>query len=106
MYKLIFYVPESHKEGVKEAVFAAGAGRISPGSRYRRCSWEVLGTGQFEPGPDSRPFLGQPGELERTAEYRVETAVPEAALPAVLAALREAHPYEEPALEYFPVRIS
>ncbi len=106
MYKLIFYVPESHKEAVKEAVFAAGAGRISPESRYRRCSWEVLGTGQFEPGPESRPFLGKPGELERTEEYRVETAVPDAALAAAVQALRAAHPYEEPALEYYPVRTS
>ena len=69
MYKLCFYVPESHLEAVKAAVFAAGAGRIG---NYDSCCWEVLGQGQFRPLTGSDPFIGRQGEVERVAEYRVE----------------------------------
>jgi hypothetical protein len=62
MYKLCFFVPESHLETVKEAIFEAGAGRIGD---YDRCCWQVLGDGQFRPLPGSQPFSGKQGELER-----------------------------------------
>ena len=94
MYVLIFYVPESHLEEVKEAVFAAGGGRLSG---YEHCSWQVRGEGQFAPGEKSNPYLGKAGSLTRTPEYRVEIACRrEVARPAV-EALLQAHPYEVPA---------
>ena len=94
MYKLGFYVPESHLEVVKTAVFEVGAGRIGD---YDRCCWQSLGEGQFRPLAGSDPFLGRPGELERVPEYRVELVVSdELATPAVEAMI-SAHPYEEPA---------
>ena len=94
MYKLCFYVPESHLEAVKQAMFAAGAGRIGD---YDSCCWQVEGTGQFRPLSGSEPFLGQQGVVERVAEYRVEMVCEDNCIEAVVAALREAHPYEEPA---------
>lgn len=94
MLKLYFYVPESHKEEVKEACFAAGAGRIGD---YSRSAWEIFGTGQFLPGSGSSPFLGTPGRLEREKEYKVEMVLPDENKAAVIAALKHAHPYEEPA---------
>lgn len=94
MLKLYFYVPESHKEEVKEACFAAGAGSIGA---YSRCAWEILGTGQFLPGEESTPFLGSPGSLEREAEYKVEMVLSDENRATVVAALKKAHPYEEPA---------
>ena len=94
MYKLCFYVPESHLEAVKNAVFDAGAGRIGD---YDRCCWQVVGQGQFRPLAGSEPFLGRQGELEQVPEYRVEMVCERPIIEIVVAALLQAHPYEEPA---------
>ncbi len=94
MYKLCFYVPESHLETVKEAVFAAGAGRIGD---YDSCCWQVAGQGQFRPLEGSKPFLGQQGSVEQVPEYRVEMVCDRQHMKAVVGALLDAHPYEEPA---------
>lgn len=94
MYKLCFYVPESHLEEVKHAVFAAGAGRIGD---YDSCCWQVAGQGQFRPLAGSRPFLGQPDTVEVVAEYRVELVCEAQFVRAAVQALLESHPYEEPA---------
>jgi structural hemagglutinin/hemolysin toxin protein RtxA len=94
MYKLCFYVPESHLEAVKTAVFAAGAGRIGD---YDSCCWQVPGQGQFRPLDGSSPFLGQQGVVESVAEYRVEMVCETAFIKAAVAALLAAHPYETPA---------
>ena len=100
MYQLCFYVPESHVESVKSALFEAGAGRIGD---YDCCAWQTLGTGQFRPAEGSRPFLGAVGTLETVPEFRVEMACADASIEAVVAALRTAHPYEEPAFHYWRV---
>ena len=94
MYKLCFYVPTSHLEDVKAAVFAAGAGKIGD---YDQCCWQVLGEGQFRPLAGSSPFVGDEGRVEQVAEYRVEMVCEPAVMNAVVAALLSAHPYEEPA---------
>jgi hypothetical protein len=96
MYKLGFYVPESHLEPVKTALFAAGAGRIG---HYDSCCWQSLGQGQFRPLAGSNPHLGQQGRVEQVAEYRVELVVEAALIREVVAALRASHPYEEPAFD-------
>jgi hypothetical protein len=100
MYSLCFYVPESHAEAVKEAVFDAGAGRIGS---YRRCAWQAPGTGQFEPMTDATPFVGERGSLERVDEFRIEMVCAVDSIAAVIRALRDAHPYEEPAFHYWRV---
>ena len=94
MYKLCFYVPASHVEQVKEAVFAAGAGCIG---EYEKCCWQVLGQGQFLPRANAQPFLGRCGEVEHLEEYRVEMVCEYACIQAAVTALLSAHPYEEPA---------
>lgn len=94
MYKLCFYVPETHLEQVKTAVFATGAGKIGD---YDSCCWQVLGQGQFRPLQGSKPFLGQQGEVEVVAEYRVEMVCETASVRAAVDALIAAHPYETPA---------
>ena len=97
MYKLTVYIPESHLESVKTALFAAGAGRYAA---YDRCCWQVLGQGQFRPLTGSKPFIGKTGVEEQVPEYRVEMICADAAVSAVTAALRAAHPYEEPAFDF------
>jgi hypothetical protein len=94
VYKLGFYVPQGQVEEVKQACFAAGAGRIG---RYENCCWQVLGQGQFRPLDGSRPAVGSIGKLETLAEYRVEMVCDEKVVDAVVAAMLAAHPYEEPA---------
>lgn len=94
MYQIIFYVPESHLETVKNAMFAKGAGRIGC---YEQCAWQVLGEGQFRALPGSQPHIGETGKQERVPEYKVEMICDYDDLDAVLAAMSSAHPYEEPA---------
>lgn len=94
MYHLFFYVPETQLAAVKAAVFAAGGGRIG---QYDHCAWQVKGQGQFRPLPGANPHLGALGVVEQVAEYRVELTVQDTCVDAVVAALKAAHPYEEPA---------
>jgi len=96
MYQISFYVPEKDAEKVKVAMFEAGAGQIG---NYDRCSWQVLGQGQFRPLTGSQPAIGSQDALEIVAEYKVEMVCAEAALGAAIAAMKLAHPYEEPAYQ-------
>ncbi len=96
LLKLTVYVPASHLDAVKDAIFAAGAGQVGS---YDRCAWQVLGEGQFRALPGAQPFIGAVGVVEQVAEYRVETVLPRAALAAVVSALKMAHPYEPPAFD-------
>ena len=97
MYSLVFYVPESHLESVKHAVFSAGAGSMG---NYDSCCWQVKGLGQFRPAKGATPFLGKVGELEFVDEYRVEMVLREEVKASVLAALLLAPPYEEVAYHF------
>nr|WP_156872959.1 NGG1p interacting factor NIF3 [Ketobacter sp. MCCC 1A13808] len=96
VYKLVFFVPASHKEAVKEAVFNAGAGRIG---NYDQCCWECKGSGQFRPQPGANPFIGTDKKLEFVEEFRVEMVCEDAIVKAAVTALKLAHPYEEPAYD-------
>jgi len=98
MYKLSFFVPLSHAEDVKDAVFEAGGGIIG---NYDRCSWECEGWGQFRPLPGSTPFLGDAMKLERVKELKVELVCEDACIEQVVEALKAAHPYETPAYEVY-----
>ena len=95
-YKLCIYVPEAALDAVKDAVFAAGAGRQGA---YDRCCWQVRGEGQFRPLAGSDPHIGSIGRVEQVTEYRVEMLCPGDRVVEVVAALRKAHPYEEPAFD-------
>ncbi|WP_296217271.1 YqfO family protein [Pseudomonas sp. UBA2684] len=96
MYKLCFYVPETHLDGVKKAVFAAGGGRVGA---YDSCCWQTLGQGQFRPLEGSQAFLGQVGSIEHVAEWKVELVVADELIHEAVKALKSSHPYETPAFE-------
>ncbi|MBE0484082.1 MAG: NGG1p interacting factor NIF3 [Bacterioplanes sp.] len=96
MYKLIIFVPEDALEQVKLAVFAAGAGHLG---HYSDCCWQVLGQGQFRPRQGANPVLGALDALTCVAEYRLELLCDASCIRDVVSALRQAHPYEEPAFE-------
>ena len=101
MYKLVFFVPENHKEAVKQAIFDQGAGRYEG---YDCCSWETVGNGQFKPLSGSKPFIGQHDQIEKVAEYRVEMICADEHIKAVLEALLMSHPYETPAYEVWSIK--
>ena len=96
MYKLCFFVPASHVDVVKSAVFAAGGGRIGD---YDHCAWQVLGLGQFRPLDGSQPFIGEAGQVEQVEEWKVELVVADELIRGVVEALKQSHPYETPAYE-------
>lgn len=99
-YKLVWFVPREALDATRDAVFAAGAGRIG---NYERCCWYTAGTGTFLAGEGADPSVGQVGTEERVAELRVETVVPDDRAEAAVAALLAAHPYEEVAYDLYPL---
>jgi len=98
--KWVVFVPHADAERVREAMFAAGAGHIGD---YSHCCWSTAGTGQFLPHDGASPAIGSVGRVEQVAEDRVEMIAPARLRAAVLAALRGAHPYEEPAFDVIPL---
>lgn len=100
LHKLVWFVPREALDATREAVFAAGAGTIGA---YEKCSWYTAGTGTFLATEGADPSIGQIGKEERVSELRVETVVPVERVAAVVAALKEAHPYEEVAFELYPL---
>ena len=102
-FKLVVFVPPVVVEQVAEALFAAGAGRIG---EYTHCSYRGAGQGSFFGSETTNPAVGARGRLEYVDEQRLEMIVPAGALPAVVAALRQAHPYEEPAFDVYPLKLA
>ena len=96
------YVPETHAEAVKQAMFEAGAGRIG---NYDCCCFQTAGRGQFRPLSGSNPYLGSAGQVEQVTEWKLEMILPEEKLREVIAALRRAHPYETPAFQHWSVEL-
>ena len=96
--KLVVFVPPEALDAVRSALFDAGAGRIGA---YERCSWYAEGTGTFLGGEETSPTVGERGREERVSEVRLETVYPAAREADVVRALREAHPYEEPAFDLY-----
>jgi len=102
MFYLYFYVPESHLEKVKEAIFAAGAGSVG---NYSCCAWQIKGEGQYLPMSGSNPFIGQVNKIEHIIEIKVETVCRQENLSEVINALKKTHPYETPAYGIIPIAI-
>ena len=96
--KLVVFGPAEALDDVREALFAAGAGRIG---QYERCAWYIVGTASFRALPGATPSIGHIGQDEHVPEFRLETMFPEARQDAVIAALRRAHPYEEPVFDIY-----
>ena len=100
LLKLAVFVPEAHAEVVRNALFDAGAGHIG---HYDKCSFNVTGEGTFRAGENTRPFCGETGKLHYEKEVRIETILPAFRKSVVTCALLSAHPYEEPAFDFYPL---
>lgn len=101
MYSIVFFVPESHLESVKIAMFTVGAGKIG---HYDNCAWQCLGQGQFRPLVKSNAFIGSVDQVEKIAEYRVELVCEKSLIKAVIEALLAAHPFETPAYSVLEIK--
>lgn len=94
--KVATFVPHSHVEAVRQAITAAGAGAIGD---YDSCTYSLEGEGRFRPLEGANPMIGRVGDVEVVSEVRVEAVLPRGRRGAVVAALKAAHPYEEPAYD-------
>ncbi|MBI5420235.1 MAG: Nif3-like dinuclear metal center hexameric protein [Deltaproteobacteria bacterium] len=98
--KVAVFVPQDRADVLLSALSSAGGGRIGA---YTRCSFRTAGLGTFLPAESARPYVGRAGREERVEEVRLESVVAKSLLPKVLRAVRDAHPYEEPAIDVYPL---
>ena len=101
-YKIETYVPTTHAAEVRAALAAAGAGKLG---HYDSCVWETTGTGRFRPLAGSHPVRGSVGDVEAVEEVKLETICPADRLDAVISALKQAHPYETPAIYVMETKV-
>lgn len=98
--KIVVFVPESHADAVREAISKAGAGRIG---NYTCCSFSSKGVGRFKPGDNAHPAIGEVGKLESVQEERIEFVCDRTLAEDVVSVIKKAHPYEEVALDIYPL---
>ncbi|OGK11307.1 hypothetical protein A2954_01970 [Candidatus Roizmanbacteria bacterium RIFCSPLOWO2_01_FULL_37_12] len=98
--KLVVYVPETHANQVREAMGKAGAGLVGD---YKHCTFSVKGVGRYIPLDTANPYIGKPGQLEEVIEERIETVCYKKDLDNVIKAIKKVHPYEEIALDIYPL---
>lgn len=98
LLKLVVFVPHSHADLVRNALFNAGAGNIG---NYDSCSYNLRGEGTFRAQQNTNPFVGEKGELHNEPETRIEVIVPSYKQSEVERALIAVHPYEEPAYDFY-----
>lgn len=98
MYRINVYIPESHLEAVKQAMFEAGGGRMG---NYDSCCWQSKGEGQFRPLDGNNAFIGTTGQVESVQEYKVEMVCTSSLIRQVVKSMIKAHPYEEPAYDIY-----
>lgn len=98
MHKLVIFIPESHLKKVQKAICQAGAGKLG---NYDFCTFTSKGTGTFRPLKGAKPYIGERGKVAKVKESRLETIVQKKDLRKVIAAMKKAHPYEEPAYDIY-----
>jgi len=100
LVKIVIYTPTSHADQVRATLASAGAGHIG---NYDYCSFSVKGTGRFRPLEGSNPHIGEHDKIEEVEEERIETICPQEKVTKIVAKIREVHPYEEPAIDVYPL---
>ncbi len=98
--KLVTFCPPSHAGIVREAIFKAGAGQIG---NYDFCSYSTVGEGTFRALEGADPFVGEVGKIHTENELRIETIFPAYLQNDIVAALKQAHPFEEVAYDLYPL---
>ena len=99
-FKIVVFVPETHSDIVRKAMGSAGAGKIG---NYSFCSFSSKGMGRFNPENGAKPHIGKVGKLELVKEERIEVVCDGKNLKKVISAIKKVHPYEEVALDVYPL---
>ncbi|MFA6408415.1 MAG: hypothetical protein WCW36_03045 [Candidatus Paceibacterota bacterium] len=99
-HKIVVYVPIKNADEVREAIGKAGGGKLG---KYSFCSFSVRGIGRFMPEQGAHPHIGKVGELEQVEEERIEITCDTTVVGNVLAAIKRTHPYEEIAMDVWPL---
>ncbi len=97
-YKIVVTVPEDQADALRQAIGNAGGGKVG---NYTHCSFSIKGTGRFLPTEGAKPAIGQVGQPEEVAEERIEVTCSGDTVKAVVAAIRQAHSYEEPTIDVY-----
>lgn len=98
--KIVVFVPLTHVKELLEVIAKNGGGIIG---NYSHCSFSSLGTGRFKPNDKANPFIGKSGKIEEVKEERIEFICPRKKAKEIIEKVREAHPYEEVALDIYPL---
>lgn len=101
-YKIVTFVPAKDGDKIREAMGNAGAGKIG---NYTFCTFTTPGTGRFKPGEGSNPTIGEVGKINEVEEEKIEVVCAEEFLKKTIKAIRAAHPYDEPAIDVYPVEV-
>lgn len=98
--KIVVFTPETHADIVREAMGKAGAGKIG---HYSHCSFSTKGIGRFKPEVGANPHVGKVGKFEEVVEERIETLCSREKLQEVISAIKDVHPYDEVAVDVYPL---
>lgn len=98
--KIVVFVPKTHTDIVRQAIGDAGAGKIG---NYSHCSYSIDGIGRYKPLEGAKPHIGEVGKFEEVEEERIECVCERSKAREVIKAIRKVHPYEEVALDIYPL---
>ena len=98
--KIIVFVPTSHADSMREKLMKFGAGHIG---NYDFCSFSSKGIGRFRPLEGTNPFIGESGKIEQVKEEKIETICPFDSIKTLVEEIKKSHPYEEPAIDIYPL---
>ena len=99
-YKIVVFVPLDHADKVREAIGEAGGGKLG---KYSFCSFSTRGIGRFKPDEGAKPHIGTVGKFEQVEEEKIEIICDEKIMEDVIAAIKRVHPYEEIAMDIWPL---
>jgi len=100
LIKIVVFVPLTHADAVRKVMGDVGAGIIG---NYSHCSFSSKGIGRFKPLEGANPFIGKVGKPEEVEEERIEAVCPKNKAKEIIAAIKKVHPYEEVALDIYPL---
>ncbi len=98
--KIAVFVPLTHTEVVREVIGKAGGGIIG---NYEYCSFSSKGVGRFKPNDKAKPYIGKANKLEEVEEEKIEFVCPKDKAKSIISAIKKVHPYEEVALDIYPL---
>lgn len=102
LYKIVVYVPTENADAIRDAIAGAHGGELG---KYTHCSFSMKGIGRFKPENGADPHIGEVGKLEQVEEERIEVTCSVKVVGNVVAAIKRVHPYEEVALDLYPLEV-